>query len=136
MSDSLRHECGIAAVRLLKPLDYYERKYKNPLWGLDRLHALMLKQRNRGQDGMGIGCCKLNMQAGQPYMFRVRSSRENSMEEVFGEVMDDFKDIERKINKGRKAAAIDAHERGPSYQERPSLSISATAPLGPQVPAV
>lgn len=107
MSDPLRHECGIAAVRLLKPLDYYERKYKNPLWGLDRLHALMLKQRNRGQDGMGIGCCKLNMQAGQPYMFRVRSSKENSMEEVFGDVMDDYKDIERKINKQRKAAAVE-----------------------------
>jgi amidophosphoribosyltransferase len=107
MSDSLRHECGIAAVRLLKPLDYYERKYKNPLWGLDRLHALMLKQRNRGQDGMGIGCCKLNMQAGQPYMFRVRSSKENSMEEVFGDVMDDYKDTERKVNKQRKAAAVE-----------------------------
>ena len=107
MSDPLRHECGIAAVRLLKPLDYYERKYKNPLWGLDRLHALMLKQRNRGQDGLGIGCCKLNMQAGQPYMFRVRSSKENSMEEVFGDVMDDYKDIERKINKQRKAAAVE-----------------------------
>lgn len=107
MSDPLRHECGIAVVRLLKPLDHYERKYHNPLWGLDRLHALMLKQRNRGQDGMGIGCCKLDMQAGQPYMFRVRSSKENSMEEVFGDVMGDYKDAARKVNKQRKGAAID-----------------------------
>lgn len=107
MSDSIRHECGIAAVRLLKPLDYYERKYQNPLWGLDRLHALMLKQRNRGQDGMGIGCCKLNMQAGQPYMFRVRSSKQNSMEEVFGDVIGDYKDIARKTNKQRKTAAVE-----------------------------
>lgn len=118
MSDSIRHECGIAVVRLLKPLDHYERKYKNPLWGLDRLHALMLKQRNRGQDGMGIGCCKLNMQAGQPYMFRVRSSKENSMEEVFGDVMDDYKVTERKVNKQRKSSAfekLNGREGKPEY---------------------
>src|SRR6478609_8349322 len=111
MSDPIRHECGIAAVRLLKPLAYYEHKYGNALWGLDRLHALMIKQRNRGQDGMGIGCCKLNMQPGQPYMFRVRSSKSNSLEEVFGEVMDDYKDIARKVNKQRKTAAEDAMSR-------------------------
>jgi amidophosphoribosyltransferase len=108
MSDPIRHECGLAVVRLLKPLAYYEQKYKSPLWGLDRLHGLMLKQRNRGQDGMGIGCCKLNMQAGQPYMFRVRSSKSDSLEEVFGDVMGDYKDIARRVNKQRKAAAEDA----------------------------
>lgn len=109
MSDPIRHECGIATVRLLKPLAYYEHKYGNALWGLDKLHALMIKQRNRGQDGMGIGCCKLNMQPGQPYMFRMRSSKNDSLEEIFGEVMDDFKDISRKVNKQRKQIAA---ERG------------------------
>ncbi len=109
MSDPIRHECGIAIVRLLKPLAYYEHKYGNALWGLDKLHALMIKQRNRGQDGMGIGCCKLNMEPGQPYMFRVRSSKSDSLEEVFGDVMDDFKDISRKSNKQRKHLA---EERG------------------------
>lgn len=112
MSDPIRHECGIAAVRLLKPLAYYEHKYGNALWGLDRLHALMIKQRNRGQDGMGIGCCKLNMQPGQPYMFRMRSSKNDSLEEVFGEVMDDFKDVSRKVNKQRKQIAS---ERGTEF---------------------
>ena len=107
MSDPIRHECGLAVVRLLKPLAYYEQKYKNTLWGLDRLHGLMIKQRNRGQDGMGIGCCKLDMQPGQPYMFRVRSSKSNSLEEVFGEVMGDYKDIARKVNRQRKSSAED-----------------------------
>lgn len=107
MSDPIRHECGIATVRLLKPLAYYEHKYGNALWGLDKLHAMMIKQRNRGQDGMGIGCCKLNMQPGQPYMFRMRSSKNDSLEEIFGEVMDDFKDISRKVNKQRKQIATE-----------------------------
>ena len=117
MSDPIRHECGLAVVRLLKPLAYYEQKYKSPLWGLDRLHGLMLKQRNRGQDGMGIGCCKLNMQPGQPYMFRMRSSKSNSLEEVFGDVMDDYKDIARKVNRQRKAAAEEEHNGRPGKPE-------------------
>jgi amidophosphoribosyltransferase len=109
MSDPIRHECGIAVVRLLKPLAYFEHKYGNSLWGLDKLHALMIKQRNRGQDGMGIGCCKLDMQPGQPYMFRTRSSKTDSLEEVFGDVMDDYKDIQKKANKAREQLA---EERG------------------------
>jgi len=112
MSDPLRHECGIAVVRLLKPLGYYEHKYGSALWGVDKLHALMIKQRNRGQDGMGVGCCKLDMQPGQPYMFRVRSSKSDSLEEVFGHVMDDYKSVRRKANKQRQQIA---EERGTEY---------------------
>lgn len=119
MSDPIRHECGIAAVRLLKPLGYYEHKYGNALWGLDRLHALMIKQRNRGQDGMGVGCCKLNMPPGLPYMFRVRSSKNDSLEEVFGEVMDDFKDVARKANKDRKQIALERNKEYVKFEHDP-----------------
>ena len=102
MSDPIRHECGIAVVRLLKPLSYYEHKYGSALWGVDKLHALMLKQRNRGQDGVGIGCCKIDMPPGYPYMFRMRSSKSNSLEEVFSDVQDDYREIGKRVNKERR----------------------------------
>jgi amidophosphoribosyltransferase len=83
MSDSLQHECGIAVVRLRKPLSYYKDKYGTPLWGLNKLFLLMEKQHNRGQDGIGIGCCKLDMPLGQPYIFRKRDATRDSMGSVF-----------------------------------------------------
>ena len=66
MSDPIKHECGIAVVRLRKPLSYYKDKYGTALWGLNKLFLLMEKQHNRGQDGIGIGCVKLEMPLGQP----------------------------------------------------------------------
>ncbi len=83
MSDPLKHECGIAVVRLRKPLSYYVDKYGTPLWGLNKLFLLMEKQHNRGQDGIGIGCCKLDMPLGQPYIFRRRDATKDSMASVF-----------------------------------------------------
>ncbi len=132
MSDAIRHECGIAVVRLLKPLGYFEHRYGNALWGLDKLHALMIKQRNRGQDGMGIACTKLHMHPGQPYMFRMRSSKNDSMEEVFGDVMDDFKDISRKANKMRKQVAA---ETGGDYVkfERDPAAIKEHFDFGAEI---
>ncbi|MCE9520638.1 MAG: amidophosphoribosyltransferase [Verrucomicrobia bacterium] len=132
MSDPIRHECGIAVVRLLKPLGYYEHKYGSALWGLDKLHALMIKQRNRGQDGMGIGCCKLNMEPGQPYMFRLRSSKTNSLEDVFGEVTGEFKDVAKKVNRQRKQMAT---ERGMEFQrfERDPAAIKQHFEFGGEV---
>lgn len=120
MSDPIRHECGLAIVRLLKPLGYYEHKYGSSLWGLDRLHALMIKQRNRGQDGMGIGCCKLNMDPGQPYMFRLRSSKTDSLEDVFGDVTSDFKDIAKKVNRQRKQIAAERGVEYPRFERDPA----------------
>lgn len=70
MSDFLKHECGVAAIRLLKPLSYFQDKYGSTLWAFNKLLILMEKQYNRGQDGAGIGCVKLNMPLGQPYLFR------------------------------------------------------------------
>ena len=68
MSDPLHHECGVAAIRLLKPLSYFAAKYGSPDWAFNKLFLLMEKQHNRGQDGAGIGCVKLNMPLGDPYV--------------------------------------------------------------------
>lgn len=103
MSDPIRHECGIAVVRLKKPLGYYYQKYGNALYGLDALQALMTKQRNRGQDGFGIGCTKLGMPPGLPYMFRDRSTESvDKIGAVFDGMRKDLKRIARRIDKQRK----------------------------------
>ncbi|HAL70154.1 MAG TPA: amidophosphoribosyltransferase, partial [Verrucomicrobiales bacterium] len=103
MSDPIRHECGIAVVRLKKPLAYYQDKYGTALYGLERLFGLMAKQRNRGQDGIGIGCCKLDMQPGAPYMFRVRSTKSaEAIGEVLADEMKEFGRIARRVNAERK----------------------------------
>lgn len=103
MSDPIRHECGIAVVRLKKPLGYYYQKYGNALYGLDALQALMTKQRNRGQDGFGIGCTKLGMPPGLPYMFRDRSTESvDKIGVVFDGMRKDLKRIARRIDKQRK----------------------------------
>ena len=73
MSDPIKHECGIALLRLKKPLEYYLDKYGSALWGLNKMHLLMEKQHNRGQDGAGIANIKLDMQPGERYISRSRS---------------------------------------------------------------
>jgi amidophosphoribosyltransferase len=83
MSDPIQHECGIALVRLKKPLEYYHAVYGTPLYGFHKLFLLMEKQHNRGQDGAGIGCVKLGMPLGQSYMHRERVLKENSLGELF-----------------------------------------------------
>ena len=85
MSDFLKHECGIAMIRLLKPLSYYQEKYGSALYGFNQLFLLMEKQHNRGQDGAGIGCVKLGVAPGQPYMARDRSIKSNPMARIFRE---------------------------------------------------
>jgi amidophosphoribosyltransferase len=83
MSDALQHECGIAMVRLLKPLEHYHFKYGSCLYGLNKLYLLMEKQRNRGQDGTGALCVKTGMPAGSQYIFRERSVKTFSIDKVF-----------------------------------------------------
>ncbi len=90
MSDFLTHECGIALVRLRHPLEYYREKYGTCLWGFQKLFLLMEKQHNRGQDGVGIGGTKLHMSLGQPYMFRARSGRVDSLAGLFRAQMAEF----------------------------------------------
>lgn len=83
MSDRITHECGVALVRLLKPLSYYQEKYGSPLWGFTKLFLLMEKQHNRGQDGAGVACVKLGVPAGEAFMFRERSVKANPLDKIF-----------------------------------------------------
>ncbi len=90
MSDNLKHECGVALIRLLKPLQFYEHNYGTPLYGFHKLFLLLEKQHNRGQDGCGIGSVKLNMSPGQPYMFRDREIKTNSLDRIFNRQLADY----------------------------------------------
>ena len=94
MSDSIKHECGIGLIRLLKPLDYYQQKYGSALWGLHKMYLLMEKQRNRGQDGAGLACIKLNARPGRPYMHRVRDNQPNPWSNIFRMVEDRMRALE------------------------------------------
>lgn len=96
MGESLRHECGIALVRLLKPLTYYIKKYGTPLYGFNKLFMLMEKQHNRGQDGTGIGCVKLDVAAGKKYMFRNRNCEGNSLQKLVWEQLSHYRTLENK----------------------------------------
>ena len=98
MSDPLKHECGIAVVRLRKPLAYFHDRYGTALWGFNKLFLLMEKQHNRGHDGVGIGCAKLGMPLGQPYVFRRRDSARDSLAGLFRSEM---KGLNKMVRKGR-----------------------------------
>lgn len=90
MSDPIKHECGIAFVRLLKPLSYYKEKYGTVNYGLNKLYLLMEKQRNRGQDGVGVASVKFDASPGKPYIFRERSIHPNPIADVFSKINDQF----------------------------------------------
>ncbi|MDY6198586.1 MAG: amidophosphoribosyltransferase, partial [Sodaliphilus sp.] len=79
----LKHECGIAMVRLLKPLNYYEEKYGTSQYGLNKLYLLMEKQHNRGQEGAGIGCVNLKARPGNEYVYRERGLGSGAISEIF-----------------------------------------------------
>ncbi|MEN0049025.1 MAG: class II glutamine amidotransferase [Bacteroidota bacterium] len=93
MSELIKHECGIAVVRLLKPLEFYKEKYGTPLYGMNKLRLLMKKQRNRGQDGAGIATIKLDTPPGVEYMDRVRRNGANYMDKIFNDVYKNFKNV-------------------------------------------
>lgn len=86
MVDPVKHECGVAMLRLLKPLEYYHTHYGSALYGLNKLFLLMEKQHNRGQDGSGIGCIKFDMAPGTRYMTRIRSNSPNPISDIFGRI--------------------------------------------------
>ncbi len=96
MSDVIQHECGIAMVRLLKPLEYYLAKYGTAFYGLNKLHLLMQKQHNRGQDGAGIATIKFDLEPGTRFINRVRSNAGNALQEIFGKVGKGLKEIEER----------------------------------------
>jgi len=92
MSELIKHECGIALVRLLKPLEYYLAKYGTSFYGLNKLHLLMQKQHNRGQDGAGIANIKLDTKPGNKYISRLRSNSESPIKDIFNQVYESFSD--------------------------------------------
>jgi len=96
MSDSIGHECGLALVRLKQPLSYFAERYGDPSWGVRRLHLLMEKQHNRGQDGAGIAVVKHDMPPGVSFMRRLRSTRHNAIERIFDTVQRDLESIQQK----------------------------------------
>ncbi|WP_010522603.1 amidophosphoribosyltransferase [Aquimarina agarivorans] len=88
MSDAIKHECGIAFIRLLKPLEYYKEKYGTAFYGVNKMYLMMEKQHNRGQDGAGFASIKLNMDPGQRYISRVRSSEQSPIQDIFKQIND------------------------------------------------
>ena len=88
--EQLKHECGVAMIRLLKPLSYYEQKYGTWRYGLNKLYLMMEKQHNRGQEGAGVACVNLEAPAGEEYMFREKAEGKDAITEIFKKVDDSF----------------------------------------------
>ncbi len=91
--EQLKHECGVAMIRLLKPLEHYQRKYGTWLYGLNKLYLMMEKQHNRGQEGAGIACVKLDTEPGNEYMFRERALGSNAITEIFASAQKEFRGL-------------------------------------------
>ena len=97
MSDAIKHECGIALVRLLKPLDHYKKKYGSSFYGLQKMYLMLEKQHNRGQDGAGFASIKLDMSPGERFMSRVRSSDPQPIKEIFKTINTRINNVEKTI---------------------------------------
>lgn len=94
MSDPIKHECGLAFIRLRKPFSYYQQQYGTVMWGLNKLYLLMEKQHNRGQDGAGVAAVKLNVEPGYPYMQRIRSNAPQAISDIFQQIGKEIKELE------------------------------------------
>jgi amidophosphoribosyltransferase len=95
MSDPIKHECGLAFIRLRKPFSYYHQQYGTVLWGLNKLYLLMEKQHNRGQDGAGIATVKLDVEPGYPFMNRMRSNAPQAIADIFQQVGKEIEELEK-----------------------------------------
>ncbi|MBM3915335.1 MAG: amidophosphoribosyltransferase [Sphingomonadales bacterium] len=95
MSDPIKHECGLAFIRLRKPFSYYQQQYGTVLWGLNKLYLLMEKQHNRGQDGAGVVAVKLHTEPGYPYMNRMRSNAQQAIADIFQRIGQEIKEFEK-----------------------------------------
>lgn len=106
--ETLKHECGVAMIRLLQPLEYYHRKYGTWMYALNKLYLLMEKQHNRGQDGAGFACVKLSAMPGEEYMFRERAAGTGAITEIFETVYSQYRDIapERLADPAHAAASL------------------------------
>src|ERR1700741_1125270 len=95
MSDDIKHECGLAFIRLRKPFSYYLQKYGTVMWGLNKLYLLMEKQHNRGQDGAGVAAVKLTVEPGYPFLQRMRSNANQPIVDIFARINNEVKEIEK-----------------------------------------
>ena len=95
MSDAIKHECGIALIHLKKHLAHYKEKYGTSMYAINKMYLMMEKQHNRGQDGAGLGCVKLNVKPGQRYISRVRSSGQQPIQDI-------FKKINKRVSQSKK----------------------------------
>jgi amidophosphoribosyltransferase len=95
MSDPIKHECGLAFIRLRKPFSYYQKKYGTVMWGLNKLYLLMEKQHNRGQDGAGVTAVKLDVEPGYPFLHRIRSAAPQAISDVFRQIGEEVNDLEK-----------------------------------------
>jgi len=98
MSDEIKHECGLAYIRLRKPFSYYLQKYGTVMYGLNKLYLLMEKQHNRGQDGAGIAAVKLNVEPGYPFLARLRSNAPQPIADIFFKVGQEVQELEKYQN--------------------------------------
>lgn len=105
MSDQVNHECGVALIRLLKPLEYYQKKYGTWQYGIDKLYLLMEKQHNRGQDGAGIACINLDLPAGKKYLHRYRLAGDSALSDVFSKISSEFQKTKKKFPEQSKNIA-------------------------------
>ena len=97
MSDAIKHECGISLIRLLKPLEFYKKKYGTPFYGLQKMYLMLEKQHNRGQDGAGFASIKLDMPPGHRFMSRVRSAKSQPIKDIFKKIYLEINEIENAI---------------------------------------
>ncbi len=95
MSDAIKHECGLAFIRLRKPFSYYQQQYGTVMWGLNKLYLLMEKQHNRGQDGAGVAAVKLNVEPGYPFMQRIRSNAPQAIADIFQQIGKEIDELEK-----------------------------------------
>ena len=95
MSDPIKHDCGLAFIRLRKPFSYYQKKYGTVMWGLNKLYLLMEKQHNRGQDGAGVAAVKLDVEPGYPFLHRIRSTAPQAISDVFRQIGEEVNELEK-----------------------------------------
>src|SRR5438552_9718028 len=95
MSDEIKHECGLAFIRLRKPFSYYLQRYGTVMYGLNKLYLLMEKQHNRGQDGAGVAAVKLNVEPGHPYLQRMRSCAPQPIADIFFKIGQELQEWEK-----------------------------------------
>jgi amidophosphoribosyltransferase len=95
MSDEIKHECGLAFIRLRKPFSYYQQQHGTAMWGLNKLYLLMEKQHNRGQDGAGVAAVKLNTEPGYPFLHRTRSINSQPIADIFSSINKELAELQK-----------------------------------------